>query len=156
MTSSMRAPYDQLVYGQSLMADVRGIEKWRREAAAVVQAWGASATAVELVRLGVSELLSNVLRHVGQRRCYLRIVRIGTEVTVQVFDRSRTMPMIGEAPDGEAESGRGLWMLREMAAGFGCERTCHGDGKIVWFRCDLSDAGDKLPRSRALNVNHAE
>ncbi|MGW8848963.1 ATP-binding protein [Streptomyces xiamenensis] len=137
MTNTVRAMYAQSVYGQSLVADGRHIEWWRREAADVVGRWGASASAVELVRLGVSELLSNVIRHVAERRCYLRIVRIGGEVTVQVFDRSRQLPVIGDAPDWDAESGRGLWMLREMATRFGCEHTCHGDGKIVWFSCDL-------------------
>ncbi|GAA2039404.1 hypothetical protein GCM10009757_00380 [Streptomyces cheonanensis] len=105
----------------------------------MVRAWGGSRDAVELVRLGVSELLSNVLRHVGdQPRCYLRIVLIGSEVTVQVFDRSVRIPVIGAAPDWDAEDGRGLWMLREMATRFGCERTRRGRGKIVWFSCDLS------------------
>lgn len=137
MSSSVRVAYDQNVYGQSLRADGRSIEWWRREAAEVLLAWGGSAGAVELVRLGVSELLSNVIRHVAEPRCYLRIVRIESEVTVQVFDRSVEMPVIGEAPDWDAESGRGLWLLREMATRFGCERTGHCAGKIVWFSCDL-------------------
>ncbi|MFI9461693.1 ATP-binding protein [Streptomyces xiamenensis] len=137
MASSVRVTNNQNVYGQSLVADGQHIEWWRREAADVVGMWGGSASAVELVRLGVSELLSNVIRHVAERRCYLRIVRIGGEVTVQVFDRSRKLPVIGEAPDWDTESGRGLWMLREMATRFGCEHTFHCDGKIVWFSCDL-------------------
>lgn len=125
------------VYGRSLRASAAGMERWRASAGEVVRSWGGSAGAVELVRLGVSELLSNVIRHVAEPRCYLRIVRIGSEVTVQVFDRSVEMPVIGEAPDWDAESGRGLWLLREMATRFGCERTGHCAGKIVWFSCDL-------------------
>ncbi|WP_325167275.1 ATP-binding protein [Streptomyces sp. XC 2026] len=125
------------VYGRSLIAAPTEVERWRGAAVEVVRGWGGSASAVELVRLGVSELLSNVIRHVAERRCYLRIVRIGGEVTVQVFDRSRQLPVIGDAPDWDAESGRGLWMLREMATRFGCEHTFHCDGKIVWFSCDL-------------------
>ncbi|MFB4195219.1 ATP-binding protein [Streptomyces carpaticus] len=139
MTSSVRAACDWGVFGQSLTADARGIEGWRAVAGDVVRGWGASPDAVELVRLGVSELISNVVRHVGdQPRCYLRIVLIGSEVTVQVFDRSVRIPVIGAAPDWDAEDGRGLWMLREMATRFGCERTRRGRGKIVWFSCDLS------------------
>lgn len=137
MRDTVHMAHHQNVYGQSLMADGQNVESWRRRAADVVRGWGGSASAVELVRLGVSELLSNVIRHVAERRCYLRIVRIGGEVTVQVFDRSRKLPVIGEAPDWDTESGRGLWMLREMATRFGCEHTFHCDGKIVWFSCDL-------------------
>ncbi|MFB7894718.1 ATP-binding protein [Streptomyces xiamenensis] len=137
MRDTVHRAHHKNVYGQSLMADARCVERWRGAAVEVVRGWGGSASAVELVRLGVSELLSNVIRHVAERRCYLRIVRIGGEVTVQVFDRSRQLPVIGEAPDWDAESGRGLWMLREMATRFGCEHTFHCDGKIVWFSCDL-------------------
>ncbi|MEV8114017.1 ATP-binding protein [Streptomyces xiamenensis] len=141
MTSSVRAAYDWGVFGQSLTADPRGIEGWRTLAGDVVRHWGAAPEVVELVRLGVSELISNVVRHVADRpRCYLRIVLIGSEVTVQLFDRSVRIPVIGAAPDWNAEDGRGLWMLREMAARFGCERTRNQRGKIVWFSCDL--AGD--------------
>ncbi|MGW7294630.1 ATP-binding protein [Streptomyces xiamenensis] len=142
MTSSVGARYDWGVFGQSLTADPRGIEGWRAVAGDVVRHWGGSPDAVELVRLGVSELISNVVRHVGDRpRCYLRIVLIGSEVTVQVFDRSVRIPVIGTAPCWDAEDGRGLWMLREMATRFGCERTRRGRGKIVWFTCDLSGGG---------------
>ncbi|MCU4745605.1 MULTISPECIES: ATP-binding protein [unclassified Streptomyces] len=139
MTSDVRVAYGQNVFGRSLVAEAEGVERWRREAAEVLRSWGASLEAVELVRLGVSELLSNVHRHVAVRRCYLRIVRIGSEVTVQVFDRSLNLPVVREEPDDESESGRGLWMLREMASGFGCERTEQRNGKIVWFRCELGD-----------------
>lgn len=139
MTSGVRVACSQNVFGRSLVAEAEGVERWRREAAEVLRSWGASLEAVELVRLGVSELLSNVHRHVAVRRCYLRIVRIGSEVTVQVFDRSPNLPVVLEDPDGESECGRGLWMLREMASGFGCERTEQRDGKIVWFRCELGD-----------------
>ncbi|MGW7295368.1 ATP-binding protein [Streptomyces xiamenensis] len=136
-TTSVRATYDQHVYGQSLIVNATEIAHWRRAAAEVLLRWGAHDQAVELVRLGVSELLSNVAKHVDHPRCYLRITRIGKRVTVQVFDRSRRLPRVDAEPDWEAESGRGLWMLREMAAAFGTELTERCDGKIVWFSCDL-------------------
>ncbi len=138
MTSSVRAAYGQSVYGQSVMAHPIAIEHGRTMAGEVLRLWGGSGDTVELVRLGVSELLGNVAKHVENPRCYLRMARIGAEVTVQVFDRSVRLPVLGqEAPEWDAESGRGLWMLREMADGFGCERTLRCVGKIVWFRCTL-------------------
>ncbi|GAA2378645.1 ATP-binding protein [Streptomyces carpaticus] len=137
-TTSARATYDEHVYGQSLIVNAVEIEHWRRAAADLLRHWGAPDETVELVRLGVSELLSNVARHVDHPRCYLRITRIGTTVTVQVFDRSRRLPRVVTEPDWQAESGRGLWMLREMATGFGSELTERCAGKIVWFSCDLA------------------
>ncbi|QKV67919.1 ATP-binding protein [Streptomyces harbinensis] len=138
--ASVRTAYDQNVFGRTLLADATSIERWRWKVCEVVRDWGGSAGAMDLVRLGVSELLSNVVKHVPDPRCYVRVLLIGGEVTVQVFDRSRKLPVVGEVPDWDAESGRGLRMLREMASGFGCEHTRHGDGKIVWFSCDLVGA----------------
>ncbi|QKV67511.1 ATP-binding protein [Streptomyces harbinensis] len=138
MRSSVRATYGQRVREWPLLARADELELWRRGVAGVVRGWGASPSAVELVRLGVTELLSNVLRHVDDHACCLVLSALGDTVLVQVLDRSAVLPEIGEAPDWEAQSGRGLWMLREMADGFGSELL---DGttykKVVWFRCNL-------------------
>ncbi|WP_253194975.1 ATP-binding protein, partial [Streptomyces sp. MP131-18] len=103
----------------------------------VFERWDAPPHCVEVARLGVSELLTNVAKHAGTGRCYLRLLRIGPEAVVQVHDRSRTLPVITE-PDREGEDGRGLWLLREMADRLGCEVTHRRHGKIVWFSCVLS------------------
>ncbi|MGW3295029.1 ATP-binding protein [Streptomyces xiamenensis] len=138
MRNPVLVTYDANVYGQSLTACAVQVERWRTVAAEVVRGWGGGRDCVELVRLGVSELITNVARHVENPRCYLRMTRIELEVTVQLFDRSRQLPvLLGQAPDWDAEGGRGLWMLREMADDFGCERTHRCAGKIVWFRCTL-------------------
>ncbi|MEV1008335.1 ATP-binding protein [Streptomyces sp. NPDC049881] len=137
-TTSARVTYDDLIFGRSLIAHSAAIAHWRRTAAEVIRRWDASDSAVHLVQLGVTELLSNVARHVDDPRCYLRIARIGSKVEVQVFDRSRELPRFNEAPDCQAESGRGLQMVREMASGFGIELTDRRRGKIVWFSCDLT------------------
>ncbi|WP_432744498.1 ATP-binding protein [Streptomyces sp. JH002] len=138
MRNPVQVGYRKNVYGCSLIACAVEVERWRAVAGEVARGWGGSRDAVDLVRLGVSELLGNVAKHVENPRCYLRMTRIGVEVTVQVFDRSVRLPVLGHrAPAWDAESGRGLWMLREMACAFGCERTVRCAGKIVWFRCAL-------------------
>ncbi|MFE1358486.1 MULTISPECIES: ATP-binding protein [Streptomyces] len=138
MRNPVQVAYLNNVYGGSLIACAVEVERWRAASGSVALRWGGGRDTVELVRLGVSELLGNVAKHVENPRCYLRMARIGAEVTVQVFDRSVRLPVLGqEAPGWDAESGRGLWMLREMADGFGCERTLRCVGKIVWFRCAL-------------------
>ncbi|GAA2050483.1 hypothetical protein GCM10009757_22460 [Streptomyces cheonanensis] len=141
MTNPVQVTYGMNVYGQSLTACAVEVGRWRAVAGEIAFAWGGDRDTVELVRLGVSELITNVARHVENPRCYLRMTRIGWAVTVQLFDRSRRLPVIPSVPDGEAEGGRGLWMLREMADGFGCERTLRCAGKIVWFRCVLPEGG---------------
>lgn len=112
----------------------RGIAWWRRQAAEAVRALGGDAEAVGVVRLGVSELLSNVVRHVADARCRVEVEGSGTDVVVTVYDRSPLPPVVSE-PDWDAERGRGLWLLREMVTGFGYTRV--GGGKAVWFRCPL-------------------
>ncbi|GAA3857710.1 ATP-binding protein [Streptomyces sedi] len=116
------------------------IERWRRAIAGALAEWRVSREAVELARLGVSELLANVAKHTVSRRCSLRAVRVGADLLVQVFDESRQLPVL-RTPDWCSEDGRGLWLLREMADGFGYMPMPFGDGtscrlgKVVWFSC---------------------
>ncbi|KAB8166301.1 ATP-binding protein [Streptomyces sp. 3MP-14] len=134
------------VFSRGLLADPRWVETWRRTAGQLLTEWGASTAAVELVRLGVTELVTNVSRHVDDPRCGLRISRAGDDVLVEVWDRSARPPVVGETPDWTAECGRGLWLLREMADDFGymprpftlrvgCRGTVVRMGKTVWFSC---------------------
>ncbi|MCZ7431788.1 ATP-binding protein [Streptomyces sp. WMMC1477] len=115
-------------------ASARGIARRRREVAEAVRALGGDVEAVAVARLGVSELLSNVVRHVPDTRCRLEVERVADDVCVRVVDRSAEPPVVSE-PDWDTERGRGLWLLREMVTGFGHARA--GGGKAVWFRCPL-------------------
>lgn len=123
------------------------METWRRSAGRLMADWGASAEAVELVRLGVTELLTNVSRHVADPRCCLRISRGGGDVLVEVCDRSARPPVIGETPDWTSECGRGLWLLREMADDLGYMPMPYASpagplmGKSVWFTCRSAFSG---------------
>ncbi|TNM24556.1 ATP-binding protein [Streptomyces sedi] len=124
------------------------IERWRAAIADALADWRASREAVELARLGVSELLANVAKHTASRRCGLRVMRVGADVVVQVFDESKQLPVV-RTPDWCSEDGRGLWLLREMADGFGympiplVTDTSYRLGKVVWFSCwgALPEAG---------------
>ncbi|WP_062204418.1 ATP-binding protein [Streptomyces sp. NBRC 109706] len=127
-------------YEASLTVTAEGIAGWRREVVALLGRWGVSPEAEGVIRLGVSELLSNVVRHCPTRRCRLCIVRVGPDVVVHVFDESRCLPKL-PVMDQLAEDGRGLWLLREMADAFGfMPKQYVSDagpalGKIVWFAC---------------------
>ncbi|WP_110945679.1 ATP-binding protein [Streptomyces avicenniae] len=123
-----------------LHLDARHIETWRRTVCLVLCSWGASDGAVDVARLGVSELLGNVQRHVGDSYCRLSVVLAGGRVTVRVADRSPCVPVVSE-PAWDAESGRGLWMLRAMCRDFGCDPEA--GGKSVWFVLDLTSSDEK-------------
>ncbi|RMI39431.1 ATP-binding protein [Streptomyces triticirhizae] len=130
----------QHAYGWSLTASAQRIEYWRARVTEVLREGKASQRAVEVARLGVSELLSNVVKHAEARRCHLRVLRAGDDVVVQVCDRSPRLPVI-RRPDWSAECGRGLWLLREMADDFGYMPVPYPSpeglrmGKTVWFSC---------------------
>ncbi|WP_240796222.1 ATP-binding protein [Streptomyces sp. RFCAC02] len=123
------------VYAWDILAFPRRIETWRRTVALVLRDWGAGADAVEVARLGVSELLANVARHAGDPCCRPRVVRRDGQVGVGVRDRSPVLPVVSE-PDWESDCRRGLWLLREMALDFGCTPAARG-GKTVWFAVGL-------------------
>ncbi|MFR9727059.1 ATP-binding protein [Streptomyces sp. MS19] len=124
----------QCVYAWDFLADARGIETWRRTVALVLRVWGASDVTVEVARLGLSELLANVLRHVGDSHCRLSVVPDGERVIVRVADRSPCVPVVAE-PALDAEAGRGLWMLRALCLDFGCDLEV--GGKAMWFALGL-------------------
>lgn len=119
-----------------VVAQPEEIPRLRREVAAVVEAWGVARGAEDVVRLGVSELLTNVAAHVADPRCRLEVRRVGTAVCVFVHDRSAEPPRPGSACSLLATAGRGLCLLDAMADAFGWTPT--DEGKSVWFFCGPS------------------
>jgi anti-sigma regulatory factor (Ser/Thr protein kinase) len=87
-------------------------------------------------KLAVTELLSNVVRHVPDRRCELVIRRQTHGVRVEVTDGSPELPLLS-VPDFEKESGRGLALLDATVGKWGVE-PAPGGGKTVWFECGVS------------------
>ncbi|MEH0973117.1 ATP-binding protein [Micromonospora sp. CPCC 205546] len=78
--------------------------------------------------LVLSELVGNVVRHAGTpMRVTLTLCR--PYLHVAVADGSRTQVRAG-CPDVDAEGGRGLMLVRELAQGWGSAPA--GDGKVVW------------------------
>ena len=138
MTVTAQDAQDDGVYAWDLTVRAQDIELWRKEVAVAVAALNGDGEAVSLAQLGVSELLANTFKHVDDPACRLEVERQGRAVYVRLFDRSRQVPAV-LVPDWEAECGRGLWLLREMADGLGY--TLLADGKWVWFRCALPQPG---------------
>ncbi|MER7537228.1 ATP-binding protein [Streptomyces sp. NPDC097704] len=87
------------------------------------------------VRLCVSELLTNVIRHVGEGTpVTVRVVaKRGGRTRVAVTDPDpRVWPVLQHVAH-EAESGRGLALLDALAARWGVDQGPYG--KTVW--CEL-------------------
>ncbi|MGW6137134.1 ATP-binding protein [Streptomyces sp. NPDC055140] len=92
-------------------------------------------------RLGVTELLSNVVRHVPGARAEVRLLHDPDtgHLRAEVSDEGPALPP--EAPhsaDPFAESGRGLAIVSAIAAKWGVQPLAVG--KTVWFECDASSA----------------
>ncbi|MEV0171188.1 ATP-binding protein [Streptomyces sp. NPDC050803] len=84
--------------------------------------------------LGVTELVSNVVRHVPDRRCRVLVLRRGAGVRVEVADGVDRTPCVGVGLSAEAECGRGLVLLDAVVDKWGVDRR-GGGGKTVWFEC---------------------
>ncbi|MET9885273.1 ATP-binding protein [Streptomyces sp. NPDC006430] len=84
--------------------------------------------------LCVSELLTNVITHLGEGTpVTLRITGRATRTRVELTDPDpRVWPVLRQAGDGD-ESGRGLALLDAVAVRWGVSRG--PDGKTVW--CEL-------------------
>ncbi|MEU3901202.1 ATP-binding protein [Streptomyces sp. NPDC045251] len=88
------------------------------------------------VRLCATELLTNVIDHVGEGTpATVRVMKLSTgHVRVEVTDPDpRALPLLVRPAGATAESGRGLALLDALALRWGVEQQGHG--KTVW--CDL-------------------
>ncbi|MBD9702263.1 ATP-binding protein [Streptomyces sp. ID01-12c] len=104
----------------------------RRATAAQLAYWGLLAAADE-AELVVTELATNVVRHVGEGTSATLILEWrGERLRLEVHDKSRAMPSASTA-DYDAECGRGLRLLAELAVGWGAVLTAAG--KAVW--CEI-------------------
>ncbi|MFF1741353.1 ATP-binding protein [Streptomyces mirabilis] len=90
------------------------------------------------VQLCVTELVGNVIRHLGEDTpVWVRVVRAdGGRTRVEVGDPDpRALPVLVRAT-GDDESGRGLALLDAVALRWGVEQGAAG--KTVW--CELGEA----------------
>ncbi|MFJ7292021.1 ATP-binding protein [Streptomyces collinus] len=94
------------------------------------------------VQLCASELVTNVIRHVGEGvPVTVRVWRDGRRVRLGISDPGpRALPILVAAAAADAESGRGLALLDALAVRWGVEQEA--GRKTVW--CELfteADAG---------------
>ena len=89
--------------------------------------------------LVVSELATNAALHAGTKYLVTARRRLGA-LRIDVFDGSENAPELRESR-GDAEGGRGLYLVSAMSAAWGVERRA-GGGKLVWadLLCDSLSA----------------
>jgi anti-sigma regulatory factor (Ser/Thr protein kinase) len=85
---------------------------------------------LEPVTLAVSELVANAVRH-GRPPVALTLSRRRGQVRVGVHDEAPAAPAKRQEPDADAESGRGLLIVEELADDTGV-REIDDDGKVAW------------------------
>lgn len=85
------------------------------------------------IELVVSELVTNALGR-GTVIAFLIVFCSGTdEIEVAVWDDGPGLPH-AQQQDPEAESGRGLFIVRARSNSWGCRPGRDGTGKVVWAR----------------------
>jgi anti-sigma regulatory factor (Ser/Thr protein kinase) len=133
-----------------LRSDLSSSAIARSQVVSLVESW-ASDELVRILRLLVSEVVTNAIVH-GGPGIHLEVAAImARTVRVEVFDTSLELPQVQTPPPGGV-SGRGLQLVETLADRWGARRRA--DGKVVWFELrentseprQLSPTG--APRSR--------
>ncbi len=100
----------------------------RRVVEAMCRLWR-SPEACEGAALAVSEMVGNSVRAGHGETITLRLDWTPRRLRVEVHDDAPGMPQLTQA-DPMAESGRGMWIISQLAVRWGTIRKRHG--KIVW------------------------
>lgn len=128
-----------------LPQDQRAAAQARRATRDALTAWRLPGL-VDSVVLAVSELVTNAVRH-GQPTVFLELLRRSDRVSVRVHDGDPTEPPgAGAGATSDAESGRGLAIVRELADELAVEQVSD-DGKVV--RVDFDASPDRTPQPEA-------
>ncbi|MER6785505.1 PAS domain S-box protein [Streptomyces sp. NPDC000658] len=94
--------------------------------------WNCADSAADALLL-LSETLTNAVQH-AEGPVGVHLHRTATDLTVEVSDRSAQLPQPRTAVEDE-ESGRGLMLVRALAADWGVRPT--DEGKTTWFTLKL-------------------
>lgn len=122
----------------------RGARLARRLVSHRLHDWGYpyDSTPNETLTLVAAELTANAVRHghVTGRDFHLRLTATATALRIEVADtRNERRPSAGEltAPPTDAESGRGLYLVAQLADQWGVAPRAGAPGKHVWAELRL-------------------
>ncbi|MGP3950180.1 ATP-binding protein [Streptomyces sp. 7N604] len=130
-------------------ADPAELSVLRRAARTQLAVWGLTA-AVGDVQLAITELATNIIKHVGAGApATLVLERCAGRVRVELHDQSQKVPTPLQATCDE-ECGRGLHMLAAMARDCGTLLTA--SGKAVWCELPIEPGQNCFRIQRAASV----
>lgn len=136
-----------------LPAEARSVATARHQVGALLHAAGF--TEIDEVLLLLSELVSNAVRHSDSARLPGGEVTVAVSTTddlihVDVIDAGSPTPLPLESPahvDELSENGRGLWLVSELSASWGCKEEAQA--RVVWF--ELKGHRAEFPLAAVLN-----
>ncbi|GGZ52361.1 hypothetical protein GCM10010387_53300 [Streptomyces inusitatus] len=130
-------------------AEPAGVSGLRLFARKQLHEWGIPEVS-EKVQLAVTELATNVIKHVGLGTTAMLVMEpCDRSLRVELHDRSQSPPELSALEYG-AEYGRGLYLLAGLASGWGT--TVTAAGKSVWCEFDLRPEGPCQRSQRAMAV----
>ncbi|MET9778512.1 ATP-binding protein [Streptomyces sp. NPDC006367] len=130
--------YRSVLPFEAVPAEVRLL---RKAATAQLDQWGVPG-ATEEAGLVVTELVTNVIKHVGEGvSATLILERSGERLRVEVHDKSRSLPSVAETGCDD-ECGRGLHLLAALSVDWGAALTAVG--KSVW--CEIALRPERVCR----------
>lgn len=136
------------------LADAEQVPHLRRAVRTHLECWGLR-DLEDAAELCVSELVTNVIKHVGPKAPSALVVSTrGTHLRIEVHDpNTRALPTLSHVGE-EAEGGRGMLLVETVSDRWGVELT--GDHKATWCELRISGAGTgstRVPRlARAADV----
>ncbi|MFL4904375.1 ATP-binding protein [Streptomyces sp. MMS24-I2-30] len=126
-----------------------GVPMLRRAAVKQLGRWSAS-MATDEAELLVTELATNVLKHVGEGVSAALVLEWGGgRLRLEMHDGNRVLPVLKSANCDE-ECGRGLHLLAALAADWGTVVTAAG--KAVWCEIEVDSTGACRRLVRAAEV----
>lgn len=105
------------------------LHRIRRMVFAYLRLWQLGELSDDALKI-VTELLSNVHKHVEGRRAVLRLQATTDSLLITVSDRSERMPVVCE-PDWDSTSGRGIFLINGLSDEWRAVRTATGKDVFV-------------------------
>lgn len=125
--------------------DPSGLAGLRRNVGDQLRTWGL-VDLIEGAQLAVTELASNVIKHVGEGTPATLVMELENNyLNLELHDTSSQLPALRPAcPTGE--SGRGLTIIAALSVAWGSVPTA--TGKAVWCKLASDAAQPLIPASR--------
>lgn len=117
-----------------LPGDASAVPAARRFAGQAAADYGAGPDCIDTTKLLVTEVATNAVVHAHSPIRLTVSPEPPNSVRIEVRDDDPTPPPLPEAPEPNATSGRGLWLVSSLARRWGVNRN--GKGKTVWFEVD--------------------